>query len=162
MRLIFRLRLNRSLVRIPLQKFIEKEMNYWGQPTLIRPRYEPIFDHYTRQKQQKTERTSVISDCSVLNTLIFNWKYFSQSEKISSIIAIQNFFTLLLSSNAVGMAVAQPYDFASDFVRSPFSGSALWFFFLSLIHFWNQNLRKKTSWHWKKFHVQRPIFINRH
>ena len=53
LRLIFRLRLNRSLDRIPLQKFIEKKMNYWGHTTLIRPRYEPIFYHYTRQKQQK-------------------------------------------------------------------------------------------------------------
>ena len=104
MRLIFRLRLNRSLVRIPLQKFIEKEMNYWGQPTLIRPRYEPIFDHYTRQKQQKTERTSVTSDSFVLNTLFFYQKYFCP-KTVSSFIAYWAFFKVLVSSNVVDTAI---------------------------------------------------------
>ena len=130
---------------------------------MIRPRYEPIFDHYTRQKQQKTERTSVISDCSVLNTLIFNWKYFSQSEKISSIIAIQNFFTLLFSSNAVGMAVVQPYrngpyGFASDFVRSPFFWISYMIFLFVFNSFLKSKFKKENFLTLKKFHVQRPIF----
>ena len=55
-------------------------------------------------KTTPTERTSVTSDCSVLNTLIFYQKYFGP-KTVSSFIAYWNFLKLLFSSHAVGTAI---------------------------------------------------------
>ena len=56
-----------------------------------------------------------------------------------------------MNSHAVGMAVAEPFDFEIDFTRNPISGSAAWFFVIMLKFIFPLilEIHEKNPWHEK-------------
>ena len=70
------------------------------------------------------------------------------------------------NSHAGGMTFARPYGFEIDFVRSPISGSAVWFFVIILKSIFTlifeMKIYEKKFLDTKKIHFRSPIFINQH